>query len=231
MLPTLLAYDAGLNFADGIDDWSKYLKIIQYTYNTTPNRMTTYAPSQIIFGTQLRTGIDDIELTGNEPKEYIDYIANKITIIRNNANEKQKIYDKLRKKNYDKNRNISKLEVGDKILYDISTKSVGNKRKLKPHYVGPYEIIEIKNDGQNIKLRDIYDKDNTFNGHIKYVKIYHEDLESPETLLLNHINTELQYTHVNDNVVKDHQLLDIFNEQNTNKGLIDIITNLKVLSV
>ena len=46
----LISYDGGLNFVTGDDDWSDYLSIIQYTYNNTVHRRTSYTPHEIIFG-------------------------------------------------------------------------------------------------------------------------------------------------------------------------------------
>eukprot|EP01084_Bolivina_argentea_P194585 333884_1 len=46
----LIGVDNNIHFEDGTADWSLYLNIIQYSYNTTPNKMTSYAPFDIIFG-------------------------------------------------------------------------------------------------------------------------------------------------------------------------------------
>ena len=48
----LLSHDLGLNFvvsnAYESDDWAKYLPMIQFKYNSTMNRMTTYSPMDSI---------------------------------------------------------------------------------------------------------------------------------------------------------------------------------------
>ena len=75
----LISCDTGKDFVNDIDDdWSDYLNVIQYTYNSTPNKMTQYAPSEIIFGHKVRLPID-FELKNpfsaeNTPKEYIEYM-------------------------------------------------------------------------------------------------------------------------------------------------------------
>ncbi len=71
-----------LNFIDRTDDWSLYLNIIMYQYNTTANSMTTFAPSEIIFG-KVPTAPKPIpvkDLKYNKPltKEYIRFITNRL---------------------------------------------------------------------------------------------------------------------------------------------------------
>ena len=58
--------------------------------------MTTYAPLDIVIGR------DDYKLAEykfdpDQPKAYIDYLVNRQTIICRNANERQRIYDDLRR--------------------------------------------------------------------------------------------------------------------------------------
>ena len=189
----LLAYDGGLNFVNGDDDWTDYLNIIQYTYNTTPNRMTSFAPSTIILGYSPCNPID-VEFTGNEPQKYIDYMTNRLIIVRDTANIKQTIYDKLRKRTYDKKKKAVDLEVGDYVLYDVSSRYTGNTKKLLPNYVGPFEIIQMKNEGNTLTLRDVFNKDNVFTAPIKHIKPYNTTNKSAYTMILNHITDKLQKT-------------------------------------
>ena len=151
---SLISYDGGLNFVTGEDDWSDYLPIIQYTYNSTPNRMTTYAPLDIVIGRN-DYKLAEYKFDPNQPKAYIDYLVNRQTIIRRNANERQRIYDELRQKSYNKDKTDKEYGIGDKVLWNINTQFTGNKRKLGPKWIGPYEIIDIFNDKQNYKLRVI----------------------------------------------------------------------------
>ena len=64
---SLISYDGGLDFVTGENDWSDYLSIIQYTYNTTPNKMTTYSPMNILFGRD-DYNLPPYKLTLNNPK-------------------------------------------------------------------------------------------------------------------------------------------------------------------
>eukprot|EP01084_Bolivina_argentea_P002612 4836_1 len=87
-----------------------------YAYNTTPNNMTTFAPSQIIFGLNPcynnTPDINEIPLTNKLSREYINFITNRINIIRNKANIQQDKYDIIRKRSYDKRSSDQNYEIG-----------------------------------------------------------------------------------------------------------------------
>ena len=152
-----IARDGGLNFAEGNDDWSDYLGVIQYTYNSTPNRMTTYSAMDIVLG-KGNYKWDEFVFNSDNPKEYIDFMANRQAIINNNANTQQLIYDTIREKSYNKKKHKHKpkeYEIGQKVLWNINSQFVGNPKKLGEKWIGPYEIVEIFNNYQNYRLRII----------------------------------------------------------------------------
>ena len=117
--------------------------------------MTTYSPMDIVLG------INDYEINEytfdpNKPQEYIDFLANRQAILKQRANERQTVYDKMRLDNYqNKNKKqIKQDQIGDKVLWNVSVRFSGNKKKLGPRWVGPYEIIDIFNNGQSYKIKD-----------------------------------------------------------------------------
>ncbi len=146
----LIAYDANLKFYDGEDSWTDYLPIIQYTYNSTPNKMTTYCPMDVIFGLNDHT-LSQMSFNVNNTTEYIDYMSKRKALIHKQTLLRNKEYHKQFKQNATSNQ----FEVGQLVLYDLSTHYKGNRRKLGSHYVGPFEIIKIFNDGSNATLRSI----------------------------------------------------------------------------
>ena len=149
----LISYQLGLNFADGTDDWSDHLGIIQYSYNTSPNRATTYSPQEIILGRndyQL-----DFSIIPTDHSEYVDYLAKRQRILHKQVVSDNKKYDENRKKSADRDRTDSTLEIGQKVLWNINSSFTGNKKKFGPRWVGPYEVIDIFNDGNNYKIRVI----------------------------------------------------------------------------
>ena len=173
----LIGYDTGKDFVHNIDDdWSEYLNIIQYVYNSTPTKMTQYAPSEIIFGYKVRlptfTPLNESFDTHKTPKEYIDYMTKRRKIIFKEANINQKHYDELRKKSYDKKRNNITYNVGDYVLQDIAEQLVGNDKKFTPNYVGPYEVVEVRNDGANYRIIDTKYGTNSHIVSAKHLKPY-----------------------------------------------------------
>ena len=209
----LIAYDMGKLIDSDADendklDWSVYTNVIQYTYNTTPNQMTKTTPYHIIFGNAPPPRIDEIDENPDLSTEYIDYIARRIAIIRDNVKIAQRAYDTLRKARADKNSKESDFDVGELVLYNISQRYTGNKKKFTPHYVGPYEIIKIFNNGQNVQLREVENELNIFNGHISNVKRYHtftldnENYMNPHEILL-----QQSKNHITKTVVLQNQLL------------------------
>ena len=47
---TLISIDLGMNFIDGDDNWDDYVSLIQHSYNSTANSITSYSLIHIIFG-------------------------------------------------------------------------------------------------------------------------------------------------------------------------------------
>ena len=163
---SLIAYDGGLNFVDGTDDWSDYLSIIQLTYNSTPNQMTTYTPMKIVLGRDVYT-VRKYKFDPELPGEYIRYLTNRQMIIEQDANERQKIYDDLRKQQHDKGLNVGfkEYEVHQRVLWNINSSYQGNAKKFGPKWVGPYEITDIFNDRQSFE--------------IKMIPLYGTDIDNP----------------------------------------------------
>eukprot|EP01083_Nonionella_stella_P023845 65945_1 len=90
----LITIDFNLDFVHGDDDWSDYLGCIQYKYNFTPNRMTSYAPATMVFGR------DPFQKNAIpfDPMQYTTIISN----ISANGIQMQARYDAIRKANKDK---------------------------------------------------------------------------------------------------------------------------------
>ena len=184
----VIAYDGAMNFVDGTDDWADYLSIIQYTYNTTPTRMTTYSPMRIVLGHDAYH-FPKFKFDPSKPEEYLRYMANRQAIIMNDAEEQQRIYDAYRKQQHDKNRNLKlHYELHQRVLYNINSHFVGNAHKLGPKWVGPYEITAMFNEGQSYELTVIpqlgKNANNPMNIHItprravnEYAKANSDDVE------------------------------------------------------
>ena len=182
----LIARDTNQNFLE---------HDIQHAYNTTTNQMTKYAPSEIIYGQKLPLQIDNSlgqldDFEGKTPEEFIRYMATRRDIIIGNANDTQKKYDVIRKKAYDLQRKKTTLElkVGDYVYYDISQRYVGNRKKLTANFVGPWEVTQIFNDEQNVRLVDCGDPAHHVTTHRDKVKLF----QSKEVHMVNAPQTNVR---------------------------------------
>ena len=147
-----VAYDGGLNFVDGVDDWADYLPIIQYAYNTTPNRMTSYSPMKLIFGGD-RKSFFEYQFDDTLPGEYVDWLRKRQRILWRSAAAVQSKYDAQRLRSFSKGKHAAPIEVGSQVLWDINAQFVGNESKFGPRWIGPYEVVESFNDGQSFTVR------------------------------------------------------------------------------
>ena len=145
-----IAFDGGLNFVEGLHDWSDYLSVIQYTYNSTPNRMTTYSPMNIILGIDAYQ-IPRYTFDPNQPKAYTDYLIARQRIIHKNTNAKQLVYNEMRQKAQNKKKTYT-FHMFQRVLWNVNARHTGNKRKFGPKWIGPYEITAIFNEGQSYTL-------------------------------------------------------------------------------
>ena len=210
----LISYESGLNFVDGVDDWSEYLPIIQYTYNSSPNRMTNYSPSEIIFHYKLQPplnpdyNIDDDNITHDE---FLRFMNNRRDIIDINVKRKQSHYDEQRKKYYDDIQKYIKFDLNQLVYYDIHQQLVGNKKSLQPNWIGPFEIIKISEDGLNVTICDINNEEIKYKTNMIHIKPYNDrnklmDL-SPIDINLINLNYELKHLYdedicaINNNII------------------------------
>ena len=187
----LISFDAGCNFVEPKDDWSAYLPVIQHVYNTRPNRMLGYAPTEIIFG---RNFVEPLAPKNNDDAESesdavlvpmetrIQWFERRRAIIHNRALMNQENYDSARKRHFDRKRKEPVLKVGDLVLYDTSSERIGNERKLQIRWDGPFEVAAVHPN--NVELRDIDadaggDEDGrTRRVHVRKVKLYNPHLRS-----------------------------------------------------
>ena len=171
---TLISVDLGTNFVDGDDDWDQYISLIQHSYNSTPNSMTSYSPNHIIFGQDLKITLDrinNIETTPTTPMEYVRMMENNRTIINNNVQARQAKYDESRVRTLNKNRTtLIKYEIGDYVMINVEREHIGNEKKFLPKWIGPFEVIDV-NDKQYI-VREIGNEGNVRRVNLRLIKPY-----------------------------------------------------------
>ena len=209
---SLIAIDGDLDFIKGTDDWSDYINVIQYTYNSTPNKMTNFCPMECVFGeNKSRYVLKPYEFDPKVPGNYIKYMTNRRKIILNKANLAQEHYDKIRAKSYNKNK-IEEyddgISVGSKVLYNIAKHFVGTKRKIGSKWIGPFEVVKIHKDNPNsIQIQEIqfrdptkpnYNPPNRWNVAREQIKPYierYDDSLSPATNAMAAIRQKIETMH------------------------------------
>ena len=87
--------------------------------------MTTYSPMDVVLGVN-DYEIDEYIFDPENPKEYVDYLANRQAILKYRANERQTVYDKMILNNYQTMKKVRQHQVGDKVLWNASVRFSGN---------------------------------------------------------------------------------------------------------
>ncbi|KAH9319415.1 hypothetical protein KI387_021184 [Taxus chinensis] len=127
--------------------WEEYLPLVEFGYNNTYHTSLKMVPFEALYGRKCRTPvswdiIEDREVIG---PEILTEMEQQIKMIREHlkeaANRKKSYVDlKLVDRNY---------KLGEKVFLRVKPKkssiTFGKSAKLSPHYVGPFEIVEIIN--------------------------------------------------------------------------------------
>lgn len=124
--------------------WDEMLALIEFSYNNSYHSSIKMAPFEALYGRKCRSPLcwNDISETVTLGPQMIEDTVNQVRYIREKmraAQDRQKAYA-------DQNRRDSEYQVGEKVLLKVSPmKGVmrfGQKGKLSPKFIGPYDIIE-----------------------------------------------------------------------------------------
>ncbi|CAH2094786.1 unnamed protein product [Euphydryas editha] len=136
--------------------WFKHVGKVQRALNSTYQRSINMTPFEVLIGTKMRTK-EDVKIQELLQEESINQYDETREKLRIQAKEQiMKIQDENRK-NYDKKRKeSSKYKCGDKVA--IRRTQFGTGLKLKPKYLGPYNVVKVKrNDRYDVEK--IYSSD------------------------------------------------------------------------
>jgi len=137
-------------------DWINCIESVQYTLNNTVNSSLKTSPSKMLLG------YDQSQHSDRDLKRYIDCLLE----IESDPQEQRKVFrdtalqanEKLREYNkqyYDKrHKKPSVYSVGDLVLVRNLQTKVGEGKKLKTNYRGPYVISKILNKNRYV-VKDI----------------------------------------------------------------------------
>ena len=124
--------------------WDTHLALMEFAYNNSYQASIEMAPFEALYGRKCRTLVcwDEVGERRLVGLEIVQITSEKVKVVRDNlkiARDRQKSYA-------DNHRRDLQFEIGDRVFLKISMwKGVlrfGNRGKLSPRYIGPYEIVK-----------------------------------------------------------------------------------------
>ena len=124
--------------------WSKYLPLIEFSYNNSYQATIGMAPYEALYGRRCKSPVHWYE-TGESLVTAPDFVENTTEAVKK-IQARIEIAQSRQKSYADKRRRPLEFEVGDFVFLKVAPfKGVirfGKRGKLNPRYVGPYEILE-----------------------------------------------------------------------------------------
>lgn len=158
---------------DSANNWSQMLVMVQYILNHTVHTTTGETPYDMLYGrvAELRDPLEPFEIDENsvvaknpeefDPKTYVDKLTRNLAHIHRNAQrlQEKKVEDRVGRAN--KNKEPSRFELGEFVLYLTPKKTT----KLAPRQSGPYKITSINEEKMTYQLQNIIDPSKTILSH------------------------------------------------------------------
>ena len=154
-----------------------YLSYINCVHNNKKSSRTNMklTPNEIFIGRNIRTPFD---FKLKEPKNlrdkagrmYEGFCTNMIRINNGIAKKELAKYKAKQKEYYDKNRKISKFKNDDLVMYWRGVYPARGKDKLSINWQGPYRIIKVFNEGNNLTLMNVRYPNIIHNANVDKVK-------------------------------------------------------------
>jgi len=126
--------------------WVNWLLLVEFSYNNSYQESIKRAPFEALYGRKCRNPLNWVE--PGERKYYgIDFV-NEVEQQVRTIQQHLEVAQARQKSYVDKRRKLIDFEVGDHVYLKVSpmkgVQRFGVKRKLAPHYMGPYWILERK---------------------------------------------------------------------------------------
>ena len=124
--------------------WETVLPLIEFAYNNSFQATINMAPYEALYGRKCRSplywdGVGERRVLGPNAVEEMVEVVRQIRVRIKEAQDRQKSYADVR-------RTDLQFQAGDKVFLKVSpSKGItrfGVKGKLKPRFIGPYEILE-----------------------------------------------------------------------------------------
>ena len=158
-------------------DWEQHLPLVEFTHNNSYQASIGMAPFEALYGRPCRTPscwLESADVVVVGPQLLQDAVeqVNRIKLRMKTAQDRQKSYADVRRKKLE-------FQVGDNVYLKISptkgTMRFGFSGKLKPRYIGPFDVIRRVGElAYELALPPSLDKvHNVF--HVSMIKKYVRD--------------------------------------------------------
>ncbi|GFV96508.1 retrovirus-related Pol polyprotein from transposon 17.6 [Trichonephila clavipes] len=128
-----------------IDDptkWYKFVDRLQRILNSTSNRSTKWSPFELLTGVTMRNR-EDLYLRNLLMEEMVEELQEQRNQLRQDAKRNIQKIQAENKRTYDRKRKKApRYQKGD--LVAIQRTQFGSGLKLRPKFLGPYKVIEVK---------------------------------------------------------------------------------------
>ncbi|KAL0367281.1 UNVERIFIED_CONTAM: hypothetical protein Sradi_3618200 [Sesamum radiatum] len=165
--------------------WKRHLPLIEFAYNNSYQSTIQMAPYEALYGRKCRSplhwDLDDHKQSRGDNREkmlqpeLVQEAIDKVHLIRQRIQTAQ-----ARQKSYaDNRRRDLEFSVGDRVFLKVSPRKgitrFGKRNKLKPRYIGPFEIIKrigevaykLNLPSNTSRIHDVF--------HISHLKKYYPD--------------------------------------------------------
>ncbi|KAL7302819.1 hypothetical protein TKK_0004857 [Trichogramma kaykai] len=132
-------------------EWDDLLEMAMFSYNTSVHEAHQFQPFQLVFGKLPTLPTEESIEKSGKIVTYTDYVRKLCkTLSEIKAIAREKLIDaKLKNKfYYDRKTNAESFKPGD---YVYLLKG-GKQHKLGDQYTGPYLVLEVNNDNNNVKI-------------------------------------------------------------------------------
>ena len=127
-------------------NWDTFLPGILFGYRTSTSSSTGESPFVMLYGRQPRLPMDVSLLPPSklsaDQSQYRSSIVKNLAIAQKLATDRNNTQQSNMKIQYDKKAAPPRFAIGQKVMVHDPTKKSGLTKKLAPHYLGPFTIIE-----------------------------------------------------------------------------------------
>ena len=139
-------------------DWSDYVNLCVFAYNTAVQKSIKISPHEAMFGTKARStfsALTDKQDDGKSPTEYTTKVRQRLQNIYKQIKTNQDFADEMSKEYYDKTK-ASKVtfNVGSRVWLDDPVHKIGLTDKFRPKLSGPWIVKEKIKSNYKIEPED-----------------------------------------------------------------------------